>query len=115
MKMLSQNLPRRLLWVALPLLWCAVLASAAGAIYCKHRSRELFVELERLNSGRDELEAEWGRLQLEQSSWSAYAYVENVAATRLAMRIPVSSEVQLPPQAPAPAAAQLRSTQLPSP
>ena len=88
---------RRLMWTALPLLWCAVLASAAAAIYCKHRARELFVELERLNSGRDELEAEWGRLQLEQSAWSTYSYVENVADTRLRMRIPASSEIQMPP------------------
>ena len=92
-----KSLPRVVVWSALPLLWIAVLASAAGAIYCKHRSRELFVELERLNSGRDELEAEWGRLQLEQSAWSAYSYVENVADTRLHMRIPVSTDVAMPP------------------
>jgi len=92
-----KSLPRVVAWSALPLLWIAVLASAAGAIYCKHRSRELFVELERLNSGRDELEAEWGRLQLEQSAWSAYSYVENVADTRLHMRIPVSTDVEMPP------------------
>ena len=81
----------------LPLLWCAVLASAAGTIWCKHRSRELFVELEQLNAGRDELDAEWGRLQLEQSAWSTYGYVENVADARLHMHIPVSKEVELPP------------------
>jgi len=91
-------LPRAVLWTALPLLWLAVLASAAGTIWCKHRSRELFVELERLNSGRDELEAEWGRLQLEQSAWSAYSYVENVADSRLHMRIPASRDVEIPPQ-----------------
>jgi cell division protein FtsL len=89
--------PRPLYWSVLPLLWVAVLASAAGAIYCKHRARELFVDLERLNSGRDELEAEWGRLQLEQSAWSTYSYVENVADTRLRMRIPASTDIQMPP------------------
>ena len=90
------SLPRFVYWTALPLLWVAVLASAAGAVYCKHRAREQFVDLERLNSGRDELEAEWGRLQLEQSAWSAYSYVENVANTRLHMRIPVSTDVEMP-------------------
>ena len=89
-------LPRAAVWIGIPLLWLAVLASAAGAIYCKHRARELFVELERLNSGRDALEAEWGRLQIEQSFWSTYAYVENVASTRLQMRIPASSDVEIP-------------------
>ncbi len=87
---------RTLLWLSVPLLWVAVLASAAGAIYCKHRARELFVQLEHLNSGRDELDAEWGRLQIEQSYWSTYAYVENVASTRLQMRIPASRDVEIP-------------------
>ena len=89
-------LPRRALWLLLPLLWLSVLGSAAGAIYCKHRARELFVQLEHLNNGRDELEAEWGRLQIEQSFWSTYAYVENVASTKLQMRIPNSKEVEMP-------------------
>ena len=89
-------LPRAVIWIGTPLLWLAVLASAAGAIYTKHRARELFVELERLNSGRDELEAEWGRLQIEQSYWSTYAYVENVANTRLHMHIPASTDVERP-------------------
>ena len=91
-----KSLPRAVVWVGLPLLWVSVLASATGAIYCKHRARQLFVELEHLNSGRDELEAEWGRLQIEQSFWSTYAYVESVASTKLKMRIPTSNDVEIP-------------------
>jgi len=89
-------LPRALVWAGLPLLWLGVLGSATGAVYCKHRARQLFVELEHLNGGRDELEAEWGRLQIEQSFWSTYAYVENVASSKLQMRIPNSNEVEIP-------------------
>jgi cell division protein FtsL len=36
--------PRSLTVIVL-VLWLAVLGSAAGAIYCKHRAREIFVEL----------------------------------------------------------------------
>jgi cell division protein FtsL len=86
---------RRLLLLVLPLLWCAVLVSSAGAIYSKYRARELFVELERLNTARDELDAEWGRLQLEQSAWSAYAFVERVASERLHMSIPDSRDIEI--------------------
>jgi cell division protein FtsL len=86
---------RRVLLLLLPLLWCAVLASSAGAIYSKYRARELFVELERLNTSRDELDAEWGRLQLEQSAWSAYAFVERVASERLHMSIPDSRDIEI--------------------
>jgi cell division protein FtsL len=88
---------RRLLLLVLPLLWCAVLASSAGAVYTKYRARELFGELERLNSARDELDAEWGRLQLEQSAWSAYGFVEHVASERLHMSIPDSRDIEIVP------------------
>lgn len=75
-------------WAVAVLLWFAVLISAGGAIYTRHRSRELFVELERLRSQRDQIETEWGQLQLEQSAWSAHAFVERVATTRLQMISP---------------------------
>ncbi|HSD73305.1 MAG TPA: cell division protein FtsL [Steroidobacteraceae bacterium] len=86
---------RRLAALALPVLWAATLASAAGAIYCKHRSRTLFVELEALNSRRDQLQIEWGQLQLEQSAWSTHAFVERVANSRLEMSIPPASAVRI--------------------
>jgi cell division protein FtsL len=87
---------RRGAWVAAAvLLWFGALASAAGAIYAKHRARELFVELEKLNTRRDNLEIEWGQLQLEQSAWSSHSFVEQVAATRLHMAAPSPREIQV--------------------
>ncbi len=86
---------RRLLFVAVPLLWFAVLGSAAGAIYCKHRSRELFVQLERLNARRDNLDIQWGQLQLEQSAWSTHAFVERVASAKLHMAMPPPKEIEI--------------------
>jgi len=86
---------RRVLMWAVPLLWVAALASAAGAVYCKHRSRELFVQLESLNARRDNLDIEWGQLQLEQSAWSTHAFVENVARTKLRMASPPPREIRL--------------------
>jgi cell division protein FtsL len=83
------------IWLALAVLWLATLGSAAGAIYAKHRSRELFVELERLHRQRDNLEIEWGQLQLEQSAWSTHAFVERVATTRLNMSSPDPARIQV--------------------
>jgi cell division protein FtsL len=77
-----------MLAIAVPLLWLAALASAAGAVYCEHRARELFIQLEALNAQRDNLQIEWGQLQLEQSAWSSHAFVERVASTRLHMGMP---------------------------
>jgi cell division protein FtsL len=86
---------RRALAVAVPLLWVAALGSAAGAIWCKHRARELFVQLEALNARRDDLEIEWGQLQLEQSAWSTHAFVERVASARLHMALPPPKEIEI--------------------
>jgi cell division protein FtsL len=84
---------RAALAVAVPLLWLAVLVSAAGAIYCEHRARELFIQLEALNGQRDNLQIEWGQLQLEQSAWSSHAFVERVASTRLHMAMPAPQSI----------------------
>jgi cell division protein FtsL len=86
---------KRLLWIVLPVLWVAVLGSAAAAVYLKHRSRELFVELERLDTRRDNLDIEWGQLQLEQSAWSTHAFVERVASAKLHMAMPPPKEIEI--------------------
>lgn len=76
-------------------LWSLVLATAGGVVYVKHQARTLFVELERLSSERDRLNIEWGRLQLEQSAWSAHGFVEQVANRQLKMTIPSAAEVKI--------------------
>jgi cell division protein FtsL len=86
---------RGALAIAVGVLWVAALGSAAGAIWCKHRARELFVELEALHARRDNLEIEWGQLQLEQSAWSSHAFVERVASARLHMGMPPPKEIEI--------------------
>ena len=86
---------RRMLALLLAALWISVLASAAGVIYVKHEARTLFVELEKLSAERDRLNIEWGRLQLEQSSWSAHGFVEQVANRQLRMTLPNATEVKI--------------------
>lgn len=85
----------RALRLVLAGLWIAVLASSAGAVYMKHQSRMLFVELEKLTKERDDLNIDWGRLQLEQSTYSAHALVEQVASRDLRMTIPSATEVKI--------------------
>jgi cell division protein FtsL len=86
---------KRMLLIAIAALWFAVLASAAGVVYAKHQARSLFVELERLTAERDRLNIEWGRLQLEQSAWSAHGFVEQVANRQLKMTLPSATEVKI--------------------
>jgi cell division protein FtsL len=88
-------LGNRTVAIAVGVLWATVLVSAAGAVWAKHRSRELFIELERLNARRDNLQIEWGQLQLEQSAWSTHAFVENVATRRLRMAMPAPQDIEI--------------------
>jgi cell division protein FtsL len=86
---------RRWVLVGVPLLWLAVLASAVAVVSARHEARALFVELEKLSAERDQLNIEWGKQQLEQSSWSNPAIVERVAADRQHMVFPKPNEVEI--------------------
>jgi cell division protein FtsL len=81
-----------------PLLLVVVFAlvcvlSALALIKTKHESRKLFVELERLTHERDELNIEWGQLQIEQSTWATHARIEQVATENLRLVRPESTEI----------------------
>lgn len=65
-----------------------VMISAIASVSAKHESRKSFMELQTLISERDRLEVEWGKLQIEQSTWSTYARVEELARKQMKMRIP---------------------------
>lgn len=79
--------------ILVALLLVLVMASAFAVIMSKHESRKFFVELEQLRKQVDELNVEWGRLQLEQSAWSAHGRIERIARKRLNMKLPAASEV----------------------
>jgi cell division protein FtsL len=77
------------------LLTAAVLVSAIGCVYSKHQSRKLFTELQGLIAERDRLDVDWGRLQIEQSTWSTHARVERLARKQMRMRTPRPGEILL--------------------
>ncbi len=67
--------------------------SAVTLVYTKHESRKLFIELERLSDERDELNIEWGQLQIEQSTWATHARIEQVATSRLKLSRPATQQI----------------------
>ena len=67
--------------------------SAITLIYTKHESRKLFVELETLTQERDQLNIEWGQLQIEQSTWATHSRIEQVATENLSLVRPTSAEI----------------------
>ena len=72
---------------------CICVLSAMALVYTKHESRKLFVELEGLAHERDELNIEWGQLQIEQSTWATHARIEQVATEQLSLERPDSAEI----------------------
>lgn len=77
--------------VAIPLLailWVGILLSAIAAVYARHESRQHFSALQKLEADRDVLNIDWGRLQLEQSTWATHARIESIARGELGMQVP---------------------------
>ncbi|MDQ1345941.1 MAG: cell division protein FtsL, partial [Pseudomonadota bacterium] len=72
-----------------------VLGSSLGVIYAKHEARSRFNELQQLTQQRDDLDIEWGQLQLEQSTWATHGRVERVARDDLRMVIPQASDLRI--------------------
>ena len=70
-----------------------VIASALGVVYSKHESRKLFVQLQSLEKERDRMDIEWGKMQLEQSTWATHARIERLARKKLDMTIPDAKNV----------------------
>ena len=68
----------------------------------QHKSRKLFVELQKQQDQARQLEVEYGQLQLEQSTWAMHSRVEKIAVNNLQMRTPPVARVHLvpPPLAP---------------
>jgi cell division protein FtsL len=84
--------------MAIALLGIAVFASAIEVVLARHQARRLFAEIQALERERDALNEEWGRLQLEQSTWTTASRIENVARVELNMRAPAAGEIMLVPQ-----------------
>ncbi len=81
--------------VFLILLGTAVFFSAIKVVIARHDTRRLFVEIQKLEKDRDNLNEEWGRLQLEQSTWATDARIESVSKTELHMIEPKIRSVTL--------------------
>lgn len=74
-------------------LMAVAFVTALGVVYAQHSSRKLFIELEQLQKASDELDIEWGRLQLEQSTWARDGRIDAAAREKLEMLIPPPAEV----------------------
>ncbi|KAA0020882.1 cell division protein FtsL [Salinicola corii] len=73
----------------------ALLITALAIISTSHLTRVQYARLQKLENQRDSLQTEWGRLLLEESTWSSPARIESLASKRLNMRVPSVDEVKV--------------------
>ena len=81
--------------ILLALVVAADVLSAIGIVFARHEHRQLFIELTRLEQARDDLNIEFGRLQLEQATWAESNRIDQVARTRLGMVFPETRDIVL--------------------
>ncbi|MDW5378657.1 cell division protein FtsL [Halomonas sp. HP20-15] len=72
-----------------------VLASALAVIASAHLTRVQYARLQHLEAEQSEMQTIWGRLLLEESTWSAPSRIERLAAERLEMRVPTLEQIEI--------------------
>ena len=78
---------------AMAVLLLGAIGSAVGVVYARHRHRQAFIALSALESARDELNIEFGRLQLEQATWAETNRIDQIARTQLGMKFPEGADI----------------------
>ena len=93
----DRQAPRGLVGSA-ALVLALALASAFGTIYSTHACRELHTRLQDLEASHWQLQEDYGRLLLEQSTWGSHHRVEKVARSDLGMRAPDPTALTVMPR-----------------
>lgn len=76
------------------LLLAAVVVCALSVVTSQHKARKLFIELQKEKEFAQQMEVEWGQLQLEQSTWATPGRVGEVAERKLQMQSPKGGQIK---------------------
>ena len=71
-------------------LFILTFVSAVSVVFVTYYQRKLFVSLQSLQQKKDKMNIEWGKLQLEENTWSTTSRIEKVATKQLNMQVPKS-------------------------
>ena len=69
-----------------------LIGTSLGVVHARQESRRLFVEFTRLSNERDDLNFEFGRLQIEQATQAENNRIEQIAREQLGMVSPSAAE-----------------------
>ena len=73
----------------------AVIVSALGVVWTRHESRVLFVQWTGLQNQRDDLNIEYGKLELEQATYAEPRRIDDEARQKLGMINPRPQDIRL--------------------
>ena len=72
-----------------------LLFSALGVIYMKDLNRRLFIQYQALQAQKAQSLIQWGKLLLEQSTWSTQSRIQRIAQKQLGMIVPSAKDIVL--------------------
>lgn len=75
------------------LLAVSVFVSGFAVIYAKDWQRRLYIQTQNVTAQSNQLQTEWGKLLLEQSTLSMQARVETIATNKLNMVVPTAKQI----------------------
>ena len=76
------------------LLLCLAIVCGLSVVTSQHKARKLFIALQSEKDKSQQMEVEWGQLQLEQSTLALPARVEKIASRQLQMQMPQGKQIQ---------------------
>ena len=76
------------------ILLCLTILCALSVVTSQHKARKYFVELQSEKDKAQQMEVEWGQLQLEQSTLALPGRVEKIASRQLQMQMPQGKQIQ---------------------
>jgi cell division protein FtsL len=77
------------------ILFVLVFISAILIVMTQHNYRKTFMEIQKLETVKNDLNEEWGKLQLEQSTWATDDRIERLAREKLNMESPAIESIVL--------------------
>ena len=80
-------------WLFVLVALVLVMVSSVAVVYSSYETRRQVASHQRLQQENNAMQVEWGQLLLEQSTWGSYNRVEQLAGTKLKMRVPAPNEI----------------------
>lgn len=77
------------------LLAVVVMLSALAVVYVADLNRRLFIEWQDTQGAQEALRIEWGKLLLEESTWSTQGRIGEIAKNNLGMQLPTANQVSI--------------------